>query len=178
MRRLALITLLIILIYDLQQQRYLPNDETETRTDNQSEQEEIIVPEDKTQKIKTFLERMDSPMATEAGIFIWVDSRYSLPYSLLPAISMVESGGCKHTLPDTNNCFGWRPYNRQFESIQAAIIFTAEWITTKPAYKAFQATGSIEDLGKVYAESPDWANKVRYWMREIENEEERLRSST
>ena len=131
----------------------------------------IVVSEKKVKKLKVFFEKHSSLLASHSGILVYCASKYGFDYRLLPSILMVESSGCKNFIRSTNNCFGWSHGTYRFASIQDSIVKVSKWIATAPQFKKFQETGKIEDLGEVYAEDKGWAEKVKYFMKEIERGE-------
>ena len=102
--------------------------------------------------------------------FVSESSRLGFDYTLLPAISFVESSGFKNYPKQTNNGFGFgsgEPIG--FGSHCDCIRQVGRTIGTKAVYKKWQKTGEVEDLARVYATDPQWSTKVRYWMNKIKN---------
>lgn len=121
----------------------------------------------KVQKIERYLSSRGSPMAPEAATFVRMAELYGLPYNLMPAIAVIESGGGKHN---------YRPYNYagmggqsraiSFENYSQAIEKHAQIL--RNGYFSKGAT-TPEAIGKYYCfNCPTWGSKVQGVMNAIE----------
>ena len=99
--------------------------------------------------------------------FSKIGESYGLDPKLLPAMAQLESQMCEKIIPNTNNCFGYNKGFQKFNSYEEGAGVVARQITTSPYYEDFQRTGSIDDLGKIYAEDPLWATKVKRIMKQV-----------
>jgi hypothetical protein len=125
-------------------------------------------------KIKTFLDKYDSPLANEAENFVDAEYIYGLDYRLLPSIAGAESTfgkfppKCALYNPfgyssSTSPC-GWY----RFGNYREAIWKVAETLGNKDCYSEFRQTGSIEALAKNYSQgSETWIKAVNYFEKQI-----------
>lgn len=129
---------------------------------------------EESRKIQTFFKNYDSPLESQADDIVNASYVYGIDYRILPAIAMVESGGCKYPAPGTlYNCFGFKSYSSpngwwRFENYNESIWKIAQTLGTNPAYKRFQETGQIQELAIVYnLSSQKWIEDVNYFYNQI-----------
>ncbi|HWC57433.1 MAG TPA: hypothetical protein VG621_00560 [Candidatus Paceibacterota bacterium] len=72
-------------------------------------------------KIDAYFTQYDLPLAGHGMTFVTEAQKSGIPWTLLPAIAMAESTGCKYVIAGTNNCFGWGSGKIKFSSIDDAI---------------------------------------------------------
>lgn len=118
-------------------------------------------------KIEAYLSQRNAPLASQAEQFVIIAKKYSLPYNLMPAISVIESGGGKNT---------YRPYNyagmggqgnaMSFDSWAAAIEKHAQILK----YGYFEkGANTPEKIEKYYCYNcPTWGEKVSFVMSQID----------
>ncbi len=82
----------------------------------------------KAKKIDTYFFKHNLPMAGHGKQLVLSAEKNDLPWSLVAAISMQESTGCKFIIPETNNCFGWGGGKIKFDSVDDGIEKIAEAI--------------------------------------------------
>lgn len=123
----------------------------------------------KKEVIRKMLERNGSPMAEATDAFVDTCIKYELDCYLLPSIAGLESGFGKHIASGTHNPFGWGRGYIAFAGWDKAIEAVGDGL--KNNYINRGAT-TIEAIGAIYAESPTWAQRVHYFKRQFEAEEE------
>jgi hypothetical protein len=69
---------------------------------------------DRVGALEKFFEKYNSPLKGHANTFVEVADKYGIEYTLLPAISCMESSCGKKMLPNTYNPFGWGIYGNNF----------------------------------------------------------------
>lgn len=118
-------------------------------------------------KIESYLAGRGSPMASEAKTFEKMAVKYGLPYNLMPAIAVVESGAGKHN---------YRPYNyagmggqgnaMSFSNYEQAIEKHAQILR----FGYFDGGADTpEEIGRYYCyQCPTWGSKVRGVMNSID----------
>jgi hypothetical protein len=72
-------------------------------------------------KIDAYFAKYQLPLAGHGMTFVTEAEKSGLPLTLLAAIGMAESTGCKFIIPGTYNCFGWGSGRIKFASIDDAI---------------------------------------------------------
>ncbi|HUW21798.1 MAG TPA: hypothetical protein VMW41_03945 [Candidatus Bathyarchaeia archaeon] len=121
-------------------------------------------------KLKYYLEKHHSPLAEYAPIFIRIADKYGLSQLdldfLLPAITGVESSFGHFYIRGTYNAYGWASGRYYFSSWEQSI----EHITRslKRNYIA-KGADTIPKIGRIYAESLTWPQKVNYFVHEIKS---------
>jgi len=66
--------------------------------------------EEKTAKIRTYLEGRNAPLASQAEVIVEAGYLYGIEPEMIAAISVIESGGGK-ILFRSHNAWGWGSYN-------------------------------------------------------------------
>ena len=120
--------------------------------------------------IKAVLEKYNSPMVDEVDTYMKVCEQYQLNCYLLPAISGVESGFGKAMIKATYNPFGWGGGTIYFDSWSDGINTVGKSLRERYIDRG---AVTLDGVGKIYAASPTWSEKVRKFMNEFEREEER-----
>lgn len=118
--------------------------------------------------LKEYLEQYKSPLAPFAVIFVEIADKYNLDWRLVTAISGVESTFGREIPYDSFNGWGWGVYGNNVirfsswkEGIETVSKGLRENYIDKGAYGIYQ-------IGVIYAESPNWASKVNYFMKKID----------
>ena len=114
--------------------------------------------------IREVLAKYNSPLLDETDAFIETCTKYKIDCYLLPSISGLESTFGKNTLSGSHNPFGWG----------GGLLFFNTWADGIDAVGAglsqnYIARGAdtIESIGPIYAASPTWAVRVRYFHNEF-----------
>lgn len=119
--------------------------------------------------LREYLTKYDSPLAKHSHVFVEQADNYDLDWRLLVAISGVESTFAKHYPYQSYNAWGWGIYGDNM------IVFKSwdDAITTisKELRQRYVNTWKAEDvyqIGRYYAASPTWAQRVAYFLNDIE----------
>lgn len=128
----------------------------------------------KKMSIIKILKRYDSPLTDSAEQFIKVCFNYSLPCYLLPSIAGLESTFGHFIYPDSYNPFGWGGGYIKFKSWDEAIETVGKGLKVNYIEKGAE---SVDEIGFIYSESPTWANRVSWFIKQFEKEEEEIRLS-
>lgn len=122
----------------------------------------------RAQKLETYLEKHNSPLANEAEIFVAEADKNKLDYRLLVAISGVESTFAKQYVVGTYNAWGWGGGYLPFNNWSHAISSISAQLTKAP-YRGVEP----EILAPIYCPPSylHWAASVRYFMDKIESTE-------
>ena len=119
--------------------------------------------------IEAYLKKYDSPLTPNAHTFVTSADKYDLDYRLLVAISGVESTFGKEIPPNSFNAWGWGIYgdNRiNFSSFDGAIETISKAL--REQYINKWNAGDVYQIGRIYAASPTWAQRVDYFMNKIQ----------
>lgn len=133
----------------------------------------------RTKILRGFLESYDSPLAKNAETFVKSADEYSLDYRFVAAISGVESTFGKELPNNSYNAWGWGIYGDNiiyFSSYSEAIktiskALREQYINTWKAENVYQ-------IGKLYAQSPTWAQRVVYFMNKVDQFESQKKAYT
>jgi len=118
--------------------------------------------------LENFLKGKDSPLASYSEFFIETADKYGLDWTLMPAISGMESSFGK-TMPEgSNNPFGLGGGNlMRFPTLYSAIEFEGKLLSKKYKLAANHAIGSI--YCPKYECNQNWAVIVTNFSEEILN---------
>lgn len=123
----------------------------------------------KARKIETYLRgnRGNAPLAQYADKFVQVANKYNLDYRLLPAISVMESGGGK-VLFRPYNAWGWG--KKTFTSFEQGIETVGKGLRTGYFDKG---ADTVDKIAPIYCppNATNWAKNVKQFMNEIESME-------
>ncbi len=119
--------------------------------------------------LQEYLKQYNSPLAPHAAVFVKQADTYSLDWRLLVAISGVESTFAKQYPYDSHNAWGWGIYGDNmivFQSWEEAIATISKEIRER--YIDGWKAQDVYQIGRYYAASPTWAQRVDYFMHDIE----------
>jgi hypothetical protein len=121
-------------------------------------------------KLKSYLKAHNSPAVDAAEVFISEADKYNLDWKLVAAISGLESTFCQQIPTGSYNCWGWGiPTGAQsgigFSSYKDGISRVSEGLRNNYINRGFI---TIEQIGSIYAASPTWALRVRYFLKDID----------
>ena len=126
-------------------------------------------PDSRVKILKDFLGQYNSPLVPNAGDFVEIADKYNLDWKLVAAISGVEST-FGHQIPyQSYNGWGWGIYGDnmiRFSSWTQGIETVSEGLTTN--YLNKWGAKDVYEIGRFYASSPTWAQRVEYFMRKID----------
>jgi len=128
--------------------------------------------------LKKYLDSKNSPLAIAATDIVAAADKYHIDYTLIPAISGVESGFCKVTTLDvsnpnkeTHNCWGWGKRGNSFWEFAS----WAEGVNkvSKGIYEVYGSNPTPEEMQDIYCTSciglNDWKTTVRDYMNDIKS---------
>lgn len=118
----------------------------------------------RVEKIRTYLNKRNAPLADYAMEFVAAADEYGIDYRLVASISVIESEGGKHTFRPYN-AWGWGKSG--FSSWEEGI-----WAVSKGLSK-YYAKGLTTPKAISYSYCPpssqSWATKVQSVMNQIES---------
>ena len=121
--------------------------------------------------IRRVLDKYTSPLLDETDSFIKSCNNYNLDCYLLPSITGLESSFGRYIYPNSFNPFGWGGGYIMFDNWSLAINTVAKGLRENYINKGAE---TIEQIGPIYAESPTWAVRVKYFKNIFEIEEEKV----
>jgi len=121
--------------------------------------------------IKNILDKYDSPMKNEVDSFMLACQKYSLDCYLLPSIAGLESTFGRFIYPNSNNPFGWGRGLIVFENWSQAIDTVASGLRNNYIN---HGASTIDQIGSIYCEGNTWAGKIKWFMKQFEQEEEKI----
>ncbi|MDP2637612.1 MAG: hypothetical protein Q8P26_00950 [Candidatus Levybacteria bacterium] len=126
------------------------------------------VPDSRVKILGEFLKQYDSPLVPNASDFVEIANKYDLDWKLVAAISGVESTFGKQIPYESFNGWGWGIYGDNmilFSSWKEGIETVSEGLRNNYINK--WGAKDVYEIGKIYASSPTWAQKVTYFMNKI-----------
>lgn len=124
----------------------------------------------KKRAIKSILARSNSPMTESVDTFLHTCVTYNFDCYFLPAITGLESGFGHYILQGSYNPFGWNGGYEYFSDWDHAIQSVGAGIQDRYIQAGLF---TVEEIGTRYASSPTWAIRVRGFMAQFKNEEEK-----
>lgn len=121
--------------------------------------------------IKKVLARYNSPLIGEVDNFINACITYRFDCYLLPSIAGLESTFGQYIYPSSYNPFGWGGGYIIFSSWKEAIETVALGLRENYFNKG---ADNLKSIGRIYSESPTWADRVQYFINQFKLEEEEL----
>ncbi len=120
--------------------------------------------------LRAYLRSHNSPLAEDAEVLIREADKHDLDWRLVASIAGLESTFGKHVPVGSYNAWGWGiPTGASsgigFTSWKQGISTVSEGLRNR--YINRGAT-SLEQIGRIYAASPTWAVRVRFFMEKIE----------
>lgn len=118
-----------------------------------------------------FLDKYNSPLKVYSRDFVEQADQYNLDYRFLVAISGVESTFAQQLPSNSYNAWGWGIYGTNmiyFKSYPEAIGTISK--SLREDYINKWGAKDVYQIGRFYAASPTWAQRVVYFMSKIEDE--------
>lgn len=120
--------------------------------------------------LEHYLASHDSPLTAETPHFIHEADHWGLDWKLVAAIAGVESTFGKHIPTNSYNAWGWGVFTgatdgMHFESWHDGITKVSAGLKTNYIDHGAE---SIEQIGRIYAASPNWSWKVRFFLDQID----------
>jgi hypothetical protein len=119
--------------------------------------------------LKEYLEQYNSPLAVHAETFVKTADKYNLDWKFVAAISGLESTFGREIPYNSFNGWGWGIFGDnmiRFSSWDEGIETVSEGLRNK--YMNRWGAQDVYSIGKLYASSPTWAQRVTYFMDSIE----------
>ena len=126
-------------------------------------------PDSRTAILRNFLKQYNSPLTPFASTFVEIADKYNLDWKLVAAISGVESTFGRQIPHESFNGWGWGVYGTnviRFSSWDDGIETVSEGLRTN--YLNKWGARDVYEIGRFYAASPTWAQRVDYFMRKID----------
>lgn len=123
--------------------------------------------------LRAYLEKRNSPLADHADTFIEEADKNGLDWKLVAAISGLESSFGLHIPYNSYNGWGYGVYGnnvRRFESWDDGIAVVSKAL--REDYMEKWGATTIPEIGRIYAASPTWAQRVQFFINDIERFEE------
>jgi len=120
--------------------------------------------------LKAYLEKYNSPLAQDADSFVKYADKYNLDWKFVAAISGLESTFGQQIPYNSYNAWGWGIYGDniiRFKSWDEGIQTISQGLREK--YMDKWGAQDIYQIGKIYASSPTWAQRVSYFMDNIQD---------
>jgi hypothetical protein len=131
---------------------------------------ESTVPDKRIDTLRAFLHENDSPMESEAAVFVREADKNSIDWKLVAAIAGTESTFGKHIPAGSYNAWGWgiptgTQYGVGFTSWTDGITSVSRGLKENYIDKG---AVSLDEIGYIYAASPMWAAHVQFFIEKIE----------
>lgn len=150
---------------------YIPKAQAATKTEiaGSSATPRVTIQEDRRIAVlRRFFEDKCSPLASSAADFIEVADKYALDWTLMPAISGMESSFGKRMPQESNNPFGLGGgHLMRFATLYDSIDYEGKLLSTKYKLAANHAIGSI--YCPSFECNRNWAVIVTNFSEEILN---------
>lgn len=124
--------------------------------------------------IKKILEKYNSPLIVSIDQFINTCNSYSLDCYLLPAIAGLESFFGRFVYPNSYNPFGWGGGYIMFNNWNESIEIVGKIIKINYINRGLD---SVDKIGILYSESPTWSTRIKWFIKQFEKEEDKIRLS-
>lgn len=119
--------------------------------------------------LKKFLQSYNSPLAGNAETFVKQADANNLDWRLVASISGVESTFGKQIPNNSYNAWGWGIYGNNviyFSSFDEGIATISKGL--RENYIDKWGAQDLYQIGRLYAASPTWAQRVEFFMNKIE----------
>lgn len=128
--------------------------------------------DDRVVKIEAFLKKHNSPLVPHAKEFVIQADKHQLDWRLVVSIAGLESTFGKFIPYNSYNAWGWGiPTGQQsgigFQDWEDGIATVSKGLKTRYVERGLTTP---ETMGPVYAASPTWATRVRYFMNKIDDQ--------
>lgn len=119
--------------------------------------------DNRVEKLRIYLESKNSPYSDKADFFVKTADKYKIDYTLLPAISGIESSFGLYLVNGSHNPFGWGGGYIYYDSWEDCIESVAKGIATN------YPSDIPEEIGPIYT-PPNyvkWIIAVKQFQKEI-----------
>jgi hypothetical protein len=123
----------------------------------------------RTETLRRFFKKYNSDLEPYSAKIVAESEEHKIPYTLVPAISGIESTFCKQIPYNSYNCWGWANGDYSFKDYNDAIEIVSKTLGTNYFGKGLDTP---EKISPVYAPpSKTWGRNVRHFMDKIEEME-------
>lgn len=142
--------------------------------DHQFKQVPVVAQEKEDKRIEALekaFAQINSPLEEKSAFLVNLADKHGLDYRLIPAISFVESSGCKNYPAAANNCFGYGNPLWEFDSIEAGARQVVLSLTKSPRYQAYRDDPeNLGTLASIYCpvNQAHWVEVVNYFYELVE----------
>lgn len=124
----------------------------------------------RVEKLQNYLAAHNSPLTGETSHFINEADHWGIDWKLVAAIAGVESTFGKHIPTNSYNAWGWGVFTGatdgvHFENWHDGIVRVSAGLKTNYINRG---AVTIEQIGRIYAASPNWSWKVRFFLDQID----------
>lgn len=129
----------------------------------------VNVEDNRAKILSKFLSQYQSPLAEYSTSFVKSADENKIDWKLLVAISGVESTFGKELPVGSYNAWGWGIYGNNaiyFKSYNEAIGTISKAL--KEQYIDSWGAKDVYQIGRLYAASPTWSQRVCYFMNQID----------
>ena len=119
--------------------------------------------------LREYLKSYDSPLAPYSETFISEADKYSLDWKLVASIAGLESTFGHHIPYNSYNAWGFGVYGdnvRRFTSWEDGIQTVSK--SLRQDYLNKWKAKNVYEIGNIYAASPTWAQRVTFFMNQID----------
>lgn len=139
------------------------------QTNTVTQQNEAI--DERVVKVNALLKKHKSPLAEYAEVFVKEADEHNLDWRLVASIAGLESTFGKRIPYNSYNAWGWgiptgASSGIAFSNWEQGIATVSEGLERRYVQRGLDTP---EKMGPVYAASPSWAVKVRYFMNQFES---------
>ncbi|OGG08524.1 hypothetical protein A2154_04475 [Candidatus Gottesmanbacteria bacterium RBG_16_43_7] len=122
-------------------------------------------------QLKAYLMTKNKNLVNDSEFFVSEADRVHIDWRLVAAIAGLESSFCLHIPNGSYNCWGWgipggAEHGIGFTSFRDGITVVSEGLRDRYIN---EGRISLDQIGSMYAASPTWASRVRFFMNDIEN---------
>ncbi len=132
-------------------------------------QNEIQPADAKTEIVRQFFAKYNSPLEPYAPDIVAAADRYDMDFRLLPAIAMQESTLCRRVIAGSNNCWGFGIHGgkvTKFSNYPEAIETITKTLATK-----YRANGLVtpQEIAQMYnpSNTNHWVENVTSFMDDL-----------
>lgn len=120
--------------------------------------------------LHAYLSKKSSPFADNAGQFVKEADRLNLDWKLVAAISGVESTFGQHIPAGSYNAWGWGIFTGASDGIHFTDWNDGISKVSEGLHDNYIGKGArtVDEIGRIYAASPAWSWKVKYFINDIE----------
>ncbi|HSA84186.1 MAG TPA: hypothetical protein VLF20_04875 [Patescibacteria group bacterium] len=135
--------------------------------------------DNRVQILHEYLASKRSPLADHAATFVMQADTYNLDWRLVAAISGLESSFGQRIPVNSYNGWGYGVYGdnvRRFASWDEGITVVSQAL--REDYMTKWKATTVPEIGRIYAASPTWAERVQYFLNDIEAFEQKRERTT